>query len=111
MKHLWMPLSISKFTGTTLDLYNKSVGNVVALIAGNGQRKTAISKQLFRPLIGCSSHRISFVVKNNLIEHEAAFWKVHALMVEFRILEMAAKLRLISRQYSISQPVRTVFMP
>jgi len=84
------------FIKATLDIFDKKIENVVALIGDNCATNQKISRLTGIPLVGCASHKFNLAV-NKWLESNPVFndiiTKVHDIMKELRTLKNAARLR------------------
>ena len=76
-----------------LELFNRSISNVVGIVGDNFSVNLSISRKLETGFIGCASHRFNLAVKNLFKEDDGSSAKVHAIVKSLRKLILAAKLR------------------
>ncbi|KAH9132292.1 hypothetical protein AeRB84_021278 [Aphanomyces euteiches] len=76
-----------------LELFGKSLENVVALIGDNCSTNRALARLCGIPLVGCASHRMNLFVCTILTDHEELVNLVNELMRKLRHVVPAAKLR------------------
>ena len=87
------------FIEATLELYNKSTENVVAIIGDNCSTNKKLARNLLKPLVGCNSHKFNLAVKRYIQtkpEFSKPLDKVKRLMTELRKLKLAGKLRKVT---------------
>lgn len=71
-----------QFLSFVLELFVKSIKNVVAFAGYNYNVNPAISSHMGVPLIGCASHHFRFAVNENLHDHEVLLTIEHYLLVK-----------------------------
>ena len=81
------------FIVATLNIYNKKVDSVMAVIGDNENLNKAISKLLKVPFIGCANHRLNLAVNKFLTQYEPLLDKIQILMVKLSSLKRSAALR------------------
>ena len=77
----------------TLNIYNKKVDSVMAVIGDNENLNKAFSKLLKVPFIGCANHRLNLAVNKFLTQYESLLYKIQMLMVKLSSLKRSAALR------------------
>lgn len=82
-----------KFIKKTLELFKKSLDNVVAFIADNCSTNKSAARISVVPMIGCASHRFNLAVMDIVNQNKKEVEKVRSLMVILRQLIPAAALR------------------
>jgi len=81
------------FIGDVLELYGKSLGNLIYLVADNAAVNTRLADLLGIPMIGCASHRFNLACKKYLESSENVLQKIQSLMTSLRQVKQAGKLR------------------
>lgn len=85
------------FIGDVLELFGKSIENLLYLVADNAPVNTRLSDLLGIPFIGCASHRFNLACKKYLLTYEQELSKINSLMVTLRNVKQAGKLRTKTR--------------
>ncbi|MEY3452260.1 MAG: hypothetical protein RL711_2088 [Bacteroidota bacterium] len=106
--HFWPWLHLSytaevhrDFIGDVLELFGKSIENLLYLVADNAPVNTRLSDLLGIPFIGCASHRFNLACKKYLLTYEQELSKINSLMVTLRNVKQAGKLRTLSKLESL----------
>ena len=81
------------FIGDVLELFGKSIENLIYLVADNASVNTCLANLLGIPMIGCASHRFNLACKKYLQESEVIIQKIQCLMTTLRQVKQAGKLR------------------
>ena len=81
------------FIGDVLELFGKSIGNLIYLVADNAAVNTCLANLLGIPMIGCASHRSNLACKKYLQSSEVIIQKMQCLMTTLRQVKQARKLR------------------
>ena len=76
-----------------LEIYNKKVEDVVALIGDNVAVNKSFARNLGIPFIGCASHRFNLAVKDILEDNQLIISKVQSIMRKLSYQIPAANLR------------------
>ena len=76
-----------------LEIFGKSMSNVVALLGDNCATNRKFSKNAGIALVGCASHRLNLAVKEWLKPHSDLISKLNALMKKLRTPIVAGALR------------------
>ena len=82
------------FIGDVLELYGKSLQNLIYLVADNAAVNTRFADLLGLPIIGCASHRFNLACKKYLESGEEVLQKIQSLMITLRQVKQAGKLRI-----------------
>jgi hypothetical protein len=77
----------------TLELYGKSVDNVLYITGDNVSTNYRISTELGVPLIGCYSHKFALGMKKYMIQYEKHIECIAQVMTKLRGVIRSAKLR------------------
>ena len=72
------------FIGDVLELYGKSLKNLIYLVADNAAVNTRLADLLGIPMIGCASHRFNLASKKYLESSEEVLQKIQSLMTTLR---------------------------
>ncbi|KAH9118961.1 hypothetical protein LEN26_011855 [Aphanomyces euteiches] len=86
-------MSHKKYLEFVLDVFGKTLSNIVVLIGDNCSTNHALSRLLGIPLIGCASHRFNLFVGDILREKEEIVNLVNDLMRKLKTIILSAKLR------------------
>jgi hypothetical protein len=81
------------FIGDVLELYGKSLKNLIYLVADNAAVNTRLADLLGIAMIGCASHRFNLACKKYLESNEEVLQKIQSLMTTLRQVKQAGKLR------------------
>ncbi len=76
-----------------MELYGKSLGNLIYLVADNAAVNTRLADLLGIPMICCASHRFNLACKKYLESSENVLQKIQSLMTSLRQVKQAGKLR------------------
>ena len=76
-----------------LELFNRSISNVVGIVGDNCSVNLSISRKLETRFIGCASHLFNLAVKDLFKDDDGFIIKVHVIMKSLRKPIPAAKLR------------------
>ena len=82
-----------EFITFVLELYGKSVDNLVALVGDNCYTYRALSSSMGVGFVGCAGHRYNLAMKDLLHPHKKILDKVRDIMSKFRYPIPASKLR------------------
>jgi hypothetical protein len=87
--------SHKEFIVSHLEVYEKTLDNVICLVGDNANTNKALADQCNKPLIGCASHRFNLEVQEYLKQNpwNSLLDKVHNLMLKLRTLKNSALLR------------------
>lgn len=69
-----------------LEVYGKSLDNVVSICADNAEVNKAVASRCNLPLVGCSSHRFNLAIMDFLKPHDKLLNKVNILMGKLKTL-------------------------
>lgn len=81
------------FLESILNIYGKSLENVVAICGDNAEVNKALANLCNVPLVGCASHRFNLAVLDYLKPYEELIKKVNNLMGKLKGLKMSGILR------------------
>jgi hypothetical protein len=81
------------FIADVLELFGRSLDNLIYLVADNASVNTCLADLLGIPMLGCASHRFNLACKNYLEKFEYVLQKIHSLMANLRQVKQAGKLR------------------
>ena len=81
------------FIGDVLEIYGKSLENLIYLVADNASVNTCLADLIGIPMIGCASHRFTLACKKYLESREGVLQKIQALMTTLRQIKQSGKLR------------------
>jgi hypothetical protein len=81
------------FIADCLELYGKTVSDVLFLVADNTNVNPATANILKCPFIGCASHRFNLAVKEYMGAHEEVLEDINCLMKKLSTLKIAGALR------------------
>lgn len=76
-----------------VNIFHKSLDNVVAIIGDNCDTNKAFSNLFAKPFVGCASHRYNLAINNLLDKWKESLDKVNALMGKLKNLKLAGELR------------------
>ncbi len=82
-----------EYIGYVLELFNKSIENVVCLIGDNCSVNRSLAKRIGIGFIGCASHRWNLAMKDVTGSSDLSISKVEVIMKAFRRPKLAGKLR------------------
>ncbi|KAH9105198.1 hypothetical protein AeMF1_018909 [Aphanomyces euteiches] len=82
-----------QFIIDTLDVFKKSLDNIVCISGDTCSVNQAIARRIGVPLIGCSSHKFNLAVKAYIQDHEELLKKVNNVMVKCKTLRNRGMLR------------------
>jgi hypothetical protein len=85
--------NLKAFIGDVLELYGKSLKNLIYLVADNAAANTCLADLLGIPMIGCASHRFNLACKKYLKSSEEVLQKIQSLMTTLQQVKQAGKLR------------------
>ncbi|KAH9142373.1 hypothetical protein AeRB84_013546 [Aphanomyces euteiches] len=85
--------SHKKYLEFVLDVFGKTLSNIVVLICDNCSTNRALSRLLGIQLVGCASHRFNLFVGDILREKEEIVNLVNDLMRKLKTIILSAKLR------------------
>ncbi|KAH9108067.1 hypothetical protein AeMF1_016685 [Aphanomyces euteiches] len=86
-------MSHKKYLEFVLDVFGKTLSNIVVLIGDNCSTNRALSRLLGIPLVGCASHLFNLFVGDILREKEEIVNLVNDLMRKLKTIILSAKLR------------------
>jgi hypothetical protein len=81
------------FIADCLEIYGKTVKDVLFLVADNTAVNPATADRLHCPFIGCASHRFNLAVKEFMRTHEDSLNNINELMKKLSTLKIAGALR------------------
>jgi hypothetical protein len=87
------------------NVYNKSMSNVVAIIADNAEVNKALSKQCGKPFVGCASHRFNLAVVKLMDPYKEILNKLNGLMGKLKTLKLSGELRKHSHLHPVQRNV------
>jgi hypothetical protein len=79
--------SLKDFVLDTLEIYGKTLEDVLFLVSDNCSVNICLASRLELPLIGCASHRFNLAVKEYLHPHESVLKKINELMKKFSTIK------------------------
>jgi len=68
---------------TTLNVYGKSLSNVICLVGDNCATNQRLAKECNLPLVGCAAHRFNLEVQKYLEKHAKLLQKVFSIVWTF----------------------------
>ena len=86
-------LNQAAFIVDCLEMYGKTVEDVLFLVADNTAVNPATARELHCPFIGCASHRFNLAVKEFMQPHEESLQNINDLMLKLSTLKIAGALR------------------
>ncbi|KAH9102731.1 hypothetical protein AeMF1_020740 [Aphanomyces euteiches] len=86
-------MSHKKYLEFVLDVFGKTLSNIVVLIGDNCSTNRALSRLLGIPFVGCASYRFNLFVGDILREKEEIVNLVNDLMRKLKTIILSAKLR------------------
>ena len=78
------------FISSFLNLFGRSVSDLLFILCDNESNNKKIADILRVPMIGCASHRFNLVIKLYLLLHENRLAKVNELMKNLQTLKQRA---------------------
>ena len=82
-----------KFISCILDVYKKTLENVICLVGDNCNTNKALSNKVQKPLVGCASHRYNLAMKFVFSNDEDLICNIDTITAKLRTLLLNAKLK------------------